>query len=200
VGNTGLMNGHGLSESDEHESETEDGKLTVQHNSASAQSHGCAQRGKPKTQTGKNKIKTRLTRPASLEMAHYWRRTGLRLPSGETSTYSYRFLRWARRKGEPRCSRRSSQCCRRRVSEDSRPQRHCLELLDGSVSASWFGACQCPGFENLPGRRCRCRPRPGTRRLQRFPHAVERRRPRRPHPGASQGRVCEATVNEPPPR
>jgi hypothetical protein len=72
VGNTGLMNGHGLSESGEHESETdEDGKLPVQQNSASTPSHGCAQKGKPKTRTGKNKIKTPLTRPASLEMTHY---------------------------------------------------------------------------------------------------------------------------------
>src|SRR5713226_4647285 len=66
------MNEHGLSESGEHESETDDdGKLPVQQNSASAQSHGCAQRGNPKTQTDKNKIKTHLTRPASLEMTYY---------------------------------------------------------------------------------------------------------------------------------
>src|SRR5713226_4214843 len=66
------MNEHGLSESGEHESETDDdGKLPVQQNSASAQSPGCAQRGNPKTQTDKNKIKTHLTRPASLEMSHY---------------------------------------------------------------------------------------------------------------------------------
>ncbi len=32
---------------------------------------------KPKTQSGKNKIKTPLTRPASLEMTHY--QTGVRL-------------------------------------------------------------------------------------------------------------------------
>jgi len=49
----------------------EDGKLPVQQNSASTPSHGCAQKGKPKTRTGKNKIKTPLTRPASLEMAQY---------------------------------------------------------------------------------------------------------------------------------
>jgi len=47
---TELMNQHGLSESGEQESETDDGKLPVQQNSTSPQSHGCAQRGKPKTQ------------------------------------------------------------------------------------------------------------------------------------------------------
>jgi hypothetical protein len=31
----------------------------------------------------------------------------------------YRFLRWARRKGEPRCSRRSSQCCSGMVAKTS---------------------------------------------------------------------------------
>jgi hypothetical protein len=77
VGNTELMNEHGLSESGEHESETGDGEFSVQQNSASAQSHGCAQRGKPKTQIGKNKVKTRLTGPASLEMTHYQLRKSL---------------------------------------------------------------------------------------------------------------------------
>jgi len=37
-------------------------------------------------------------------------------------------------------------------------------------------------------------PRPGTRRLQGFPHALERCRPRHPHPERSQGRVCEAAI------
>ena len=37
---------------------------------------------------------------------------------------------------------RTRQRCRRRVSEDSRPQRHRLELLDGSVGASGSGSCQ----------------------------------------------------------
>jgi hypothetical protein len=68
---TELMNQHGLSESGEQESETDDGKLPVQQNSTSPQSHGCAQRGKPKTQIGKTKIETRLTWPASLEMIHH---------------------------------------------------------------------------------------------------------------------------------
>ena len=61
------MNGHGLSETGEHESEAHDGKSKT----ALAQSHGCAQGAKPKTPSGKNKIKTRLTRLASLEMTHY---------------------------------------------------------------------------------------------------------------------------------
>ncbi len=50
---------------------------------------------------------------------------------------------------------RTGQCCRRRVSEDSRPQRHRLELLDGSVGASGRGTCQClagaePRRERMP--------------------------------------------------
>ncbi len=47
------------------------------------------------------------------------------------------------------------------------------------------------GDRDLPGRG---RPCPGTRRLQRFPRAVERRRPRHPHPEASQSRVREAAI------
>src|SRR2546429_6766983 len=43
---------------------------------------------------------------------------------------------------ERRTGGRTGQCCRRRVSEDSRPRRHCLELLDGSVSASRTCSCQ----------------------------------------------------------
>jgi hypothetical protein len=34
----------------------------------------------------------------------------------------------------------------------------------------------------------------GARRLQRFPHPLERRRPRHPHPEASQSRVREAAI------
>jgi hypothetical protein len=83
---------------------------------------------------------------------------------------------------------------RRRVPENSRRQRHRLELLDGSVGPSGRGACKCTTGENFAGRGCRCRPRPGTRRLQRLPHPLERRRPRHPYPEASQSRVREAGV------
>ena len=49
---------------------------------------------------------------------------------------------------------RTRQCSRRRVSEDSRPQRHCLELLDGSLGASGRGSCQrAMQVENLAGER-----------------------------------------------
>ena len=89
---------------------------------------------------------------------------------------------------------RTGQCCRRRVSEDSRPQRHRLELLDGSVGTFGSGSRQCLAIENFAGSGCRCRPRPGARRLQRFPHPLERRRPRHPHPEGSQGGVREAAV------
>jgi hypothetical protein len=46
---------------------------------------------------------------------------------------------------------RTGQRCRSQVSEDSRPRRHCLELLDGSVSASGSGSRQCLAVENLAG-------------------------------------------------
>ncbi len=66
------------------------------------------------------------------------------------------FGSWARQR---RCSR---------ISENSRSQWDCLELLDGSVGASGRGSRQCPPGENLARSRCRCRTRPGARRLQRF--------------------------------
>ena len=97
-------------------------------------------------------------------------------------------------RGEAYSGSGTGQCSRRRVSEDSRPQRHRLELLDGSVGASGSGSCQCLAGENFAGRGCRCRPRPGARRLQRLPHPLERRRPRHPHPEASQGGVREAAI------
>ena len=81
------------------------------------------------------------------------------------------------------------------VSEDSRPPRHCVELLDGSAGTSGRGSRQCLTGGKLAGRRCRCCPRSGARRLQRFPHALERRRPRHPHPKGSQGRIREAAVS-----
>jgi tetratricopeptide (TPR) repeat protein len=81
-----------------------------------------------------------------------------------------------------------------RVSEDPRPQRHRLELLDGSLGASGSSSCERLAVENRAGSGCRCRPRPGTRRLQRFPHALERRRPRHPHPEASPSGVREAAL------
>ena len=91
--------------------------------------------------------------------------------------------------------RRPRDRCRRRVSEDSRSQRHRLELLDRSVSASGRGACKRSAGENLAGRGCRRRPHSSTRRLQRFPRPLERRRPRHPHPERSQGGVREAAVS-----
>jgi eukaryotic-like serine/threonine-protein kinase len=87
-------------------------------------------------------------------------------------------------------------CCRR-VSQDSRPRWHRLELLDGSVGAFGSGSGQCAGSEKFAGCRCRCCPRPGAGRLQRFPCTMERRRPRYPHPEASQGGVREAAMIEP---
>jgi hypothetical protein len=72
VGNTGLMNGHGLSELGEHESRVDDGELSVQQSSAPARGRtGVLKEEKPKTPSDKNKIKTSLTWPASLEMTHY---------------------------------------------------------------------------------------------------------------------------------
>jgi tetratricopeptide (TPR) repeat protein len=89
---------------------------------------------------------------------------------------------------------RTRKCCRRRVSEDSRPQRHCLELLDGSPGTSGSGSRQCSASEDFAGRGCRCRPRPGARRLQRFSDPLEGRRPRHPHSEGSQSGVREAAI------
>ncbi len=44
------------------------------------------------------------------------------------------------------------------------------------------------------GRGCRSRPQSGARRLQRFPYALERRRPRHPHPEGSQSGVRQAAI------
>jgi eukaryotic-like serine/threonine-protein kinase len=78
--------------------------------------------------------------------------------------------------------------------KDTRPQRHRVELLDGSVSASGSGSCERLAGENLAGSGCRCCPRPGARRLQRFSRVVEGRRPRHPHPEGSQSGIREVTV------
>jgi len=89
---------------------------------------------------------------------------------------------------------RTGRCRRRRVPEDSRSQRHRLELLDRSVGASGRGPCERAAIENIARGGCGCRPGPGARCLQRLSHALERRRPRHPHPEGSQGGVCEAAV------
>ena len=49
---------------------------------------------------------------------------------------------------------RTGQCRRRRVPEDSRPQRCRLELLDGSTGASGCRSCQCLAGENRAGSGC----------------------------------------------
>src|SRR5438128_1335936 len=63
---------------------------------------------------------------------------------------------------------RTGQCGRCRVSEDSRSQRYCLELLDRSVGASAQSACQRFAVENLAGRGSRCRPCPRARYHKHF--------------------------------
>ncbi len=88
------------------------------------------------------------------------------------------------------------QRCYRRVSEDSRPQRHRLELLDGSVGASRSSSCQRLAIENLTGGGCRCCACPGACRLPGFPYALERRQPRHPHPEASESGVREARAEQ----
>ena len=80
------------------------------------------------------------------------------------------------------------------------------KILDhsGIVWNCWTGALAHLGVaraealkaKNLTGSGCQCRPRSCARRLQRFPHAMERRRPRYPHPEGSQGRVREVAVAE----
>ncbi len=51
----------------------------------------------------------------------------------------------------------------------------------GAIGASGNGSCQRFTSENFAGSGCRCRPRSGARRLQRFPHPLEKRRPRYSH-------------------
>ena len=78
------------------------------------------------------------------------------------------------------------------------------KILDhsGIVWNCWTGAlarlgvarANAPSGKNLAGRRCRCRPRSSARRLQRFSHVVERRRPRHPHPEAGESRVRQAAI------
>jgi len=70
------------------------------------------------------------------------------------------------------------------------------QLLDGSAGASRRGSCQRSAGEDLPQcgcGRCACS---CPCRLQRLPHALERRRPRHPDRQASQGRVCEVVTSE----
>jgi hypothetical protein len=52
VGNTGLMNEHGLSESGEHESETDDGNYPPGKTAHPRHRSGVLNEEKPKTQTG----------------------------------------------------------------------------------------------------------------------------------------------------
>ena len=74
----------------------------------------------------------------------------------------------------------------------------------GIVWNCWTGALAHLGVaranalavENFARSGCRCRPRPGACRIQRLPHPLERRRPRHPHPEASQGRVREAAIRQ----
>ena len=89
---------------------------------------------------------------------------------------------------------RAGRRCRRRISEDSRPPWHCLELLDGSIGALGSGSGQRPAGRILTGCRGRCCPCPGARCLQGIPHPLERRRSRHPHSERSQGGVREAAV------
>ena len=82
------------------------------------------------------------------------------------------------------------------------------KILDhsGIVWNCWTGALAHLGVaranalqaKNLAGSGCRCRPRPGARRLQRFPHALERCRPRHSHPEGSQSGIREAAIIGPP--
>jgi molybdenum cofactor biosynthesis protein A len=79
---------------------------------------------------------------------------------------------------------------------------HPNSLLSGNVNRSandgtitrfgWKAQNKC--LLELVWSGCRCRPRPRTRRLQRFPRAVERCRPRNSHPEGSQSGVRQAAV------
>jgi hypothetical protein len=90
--------------------------------------------------------------------------------------------------------RRTRQCCLRRVSEDPRPRRHRLELLDGSVGAFGSGSYPClcsrePRRERMPmpSASGRSPPRKTSSRSGKTPIPIS------PSEG-SQGRVCEVTV------
>ena len=63
-----------------------------------------------------------------------------------------------------------------------------------SAGASGSGSCQRSAGGKRAGSGCRCRTCPGTQRLQGFPRALERRRPRHPHPEGSESRVREAAM------
>ena len=89
---------------------------------------------------------------------------------------------------------RTGQCSRRRVSENSRPQRHRLELLDGSVGASGSGSCERLASENLARSGCRCRPRSGLAAYKDFLTLWKDADPDIPILKASQGRVREVAV------
>ena len=82
----------------------------------------------------------------------------------------------------------------RRVPEVARPQRYRLELLNGSIGTFGPGACQRRASKNFARRRCRRRARSRPHRLSGFPHSLERRRPRHPHPEASQSGVREVAL------
>ncbi len=81
----------------------------------------------------------------------------------------------------------SGQRSRRRISEGPRPSRNCAELTHRRTGAS-------PNRQSLCNAR---RHRQSQGGLSRFPHALERRRPRHPHPEASQSRVREIAMKAP---
>ncbi len=96
------------------------------------------------------------------------------------------------------------------ISEIHRPSRNRGELSLGSAGPPWTGACLRPrsrhGWHGRPGREqsrqhhgrdaraTARRPRQSPRRLSGFPHPLERRRPRHPHPGGSQGGIRKVAV------
>jgi len=74
------------------------------------------------------------------------------------------------------------------------PQRHRLELLDGSVGASGSGSYQCFAAENLAGADADAARVLALAAYKDFLALLERRRSRDSHPEASQDRVREAAV------
>ena len=75
-------------------------------------------------------------------------------------------------------------CRSRRVSEIARPQGDRFEFCDGITGSPSTRSCLRSWQVRLQSESC----------LQGFPHPLERRRPRHPHPEASQGGVREAAV------
>jgi eukaryotic-like serine/threonine-protein kinase len=88
----------------------------------------------------------------------------------------------------------TGQRSRRRVSEDHRPQRHSLELLDGSVGASGRGSCECAAAKTSQGADADLARSRALAAYKDFLTLWKDADPGHPHPERSQGGVREAAI------